>query len=126
MKYKIKYNYDTGNSFHTDNGLEEYLDLEHDDINIAKSNLKRIEEHYSQYKSLNGYSDRRNFSEVFKENEEKDWFVKNGSNYQKEYCFLLMTDKGKMLQMSAPWCGYFESLNSVEIEENNSDMKITF
>ena len=118
MKYKIKYNYNTGDSFHTEEGIESELDLEWDNIDVAKANIKRIEEHYKQYKRANTYSNKRD-KDVYGENRQKDWFV---TDYPL-YCLYLYTDDGKPWQVYAPWCGYFESLNFVEIIVNNDDMK---
>lgn len=161
MKYKILYNYDTGDSFHNDYGLEEYLELEFNDIEVAKQNLKRIEEHYKQYKECNGYSlKKRNDQDIFKENLGKDWFVKvtrpcilkkDGKfdrvidekdiqrfieagyeigqyidEYYANHCIILYADNGNPMQIHCPWCGYFESLNSVEIVEDKSDRKVYF
>lgn len=48
---------------------------------------------------------------------------------------ILIADEGKELRISAPWCGYFETLHSAEImgqtflslfRSKNSDMKISF
>ena len=38
----------------------------------------------------------------------------------------LYTDEGKAWQIFPTWCGYFESLNHIEIVTDNSDMKIEF
>ena len=73
MKYKIQYNYETGNSFGHEN-REEFLELEFNDLNVAEANLDRINEHYQQYKLL----DNCNISveQLLASNEKKDWFVK--------------------------------------------------
>lgn len=77
-KYKLKYNYDTGNSFNTDYGLEEYLELEHNNLDIAKENLKRIELHYIQYKELNNisWSSKMTVEDILEKNKNEPWFVK--------------------------------------------------
>ncbi len=161
MKYKILYNYDTGDSFRNEYGLEEYLELEFNDIEVAKQNLKRIEEHYKQYKECNGYSSKkRNDQDIFTENINKDWFVKktkpciftldgkisrviddkdikkyeaNGyqigeliDDYYANHCIILYADNGNPFQIHCPWCGYFETLNHVEIVEDKSDRIIYF
>lgn len=162
-KYKIKYNYDTGNSFGTECDLEDYLELDFNDLEIAKVNLKRIEEHYVQYRDLQRISyESKTRERIFEENQNKDWFVKEEKpcfyyddkgkrkfqaidksqieacklkglevgtfidSSSAENCIILYTDAGKPFQFWCPWCGYFESLNYVEIEEDNSDMKISF
>jgi len=75
MKYLIKYNYNTGNSYQIDYGIENVLELEWTNLEIAKKNLKRIEEHYKQYKELEEWRGREK-QEILKENQNKDWFVK--------------------------------------------------
>ena len=56
--------------------MESYLELEWDDLEVAKANLKRIEEHYKQYQDLNGYFNKKKTIDIIKINEKKDWFVK--------------------------------------------------
>jgi hypothetical protein len=124
-KYKIKYNYDTGDTFHTDEGCEDFLELTWDILDVAKQNLVRIREHYEQYRKLNSlsYSGKgKTYKDITGENQSKDWFVKDGY----EHCLKLYGDNGEVFQICAPWCGYFERLNWCEIEVDNSDMKINF
>ena len=40
------YNYNTGDSFSSESGLESFLELEWTNLDIAKANLVRIQEHY--------------------------------------------------------------------------------
>lgn len=54
MKYKIKYFYKTGNSFHTED-KEDVLEFDWENIELAKEALKRINE--IQH-TLNVYGDR--------------------------------------------------------------------
>lgn len=78
MKYKIKYNYDSGDSFSQYPNNEDCIELEFENLEVAKANLKRIKEHYLQYEEVNSYSIRiaRSAQEIFKANKNKDWFVK--------------------------------------------------
>lgn len=77
QKFKIKYGYQTGNSFgsHSEEGE---LEMIWTSLDVAKDNLKRIQEHYQQYRDLSDYSygDKRSNLEILNENKEKDWFVK--------------------------------------------------
>lgn len=43
-----------------------------------------------------------------------------------EHYIMLLTDDNKPFRINCPWCGYFETLNSIEIEEDKSDRKISF
>ncbi len=102
--YRIKYNYDTGDSFANYPDNEEFLELEWQNIEVARANLVRIKEHYEQYRKVNSWGGRGN---------------------DQEYCINLYTDDNVKMQIMAPWCGYFESLNSAEIVGKTFD-KIEF
>lgn len=74
MKYKIEYSYRTGDSFSSNDAIGT-LELEWNDLNVAKENLKRIQEHYKMYDALNSYFDKRNNQEIIKSFEGNDWLV---------------------------------------------------
>jgi len=77
MEYKIKIEYCTGNSFGSEDESG-YLDLSWKNIDIAKENLKRIKEHYEQYRECSSYSHNsrcRTNKEIHLSNKDKDWFV---------------------------------------------------
>lgn len=76
MKYKILYNYDTGDSFSSECGLEGYIEISWENETIAQENLKRIQEHYIQYEELNYSRKSKTNQDILIENQEKDWFVK--------------------------------------------------
>jgi hypothetical protein len=116
-KHVIEYNYDTGNSFGTETGLIGFLELEWGSKEIAKENLKRIEEHYKWYSSKNSWRNQK-----VEDVSDRDWFVK-----EYDFCLVLKTDEGNDWQISAPWCGYFESLNYATIIQKEEDgMSIKF
>lgn len=46
--------------------------------------------------------------------------------YAAQYMLIIYTDDNKPFQFHAPWCGYFETLNGIEIVEDQSDRKIRF
>lgn len=164
-KYRIKYNYDTGDSFTHDYGLEDYIELEFDEIEVAEKNLQRIQEHYELYQNVNerwNQNRKKTSQELISECQNQDWFVKKtipviyykeneylkkgespegfkysaisegdidkqqklgreiGEVFDEYYachCIILMSDAGKPFQIHCTWCGYFERLNFVEIEE---------
>lgn len=117
MEYYIEYRYDSGDSFNTYTDLSGELELTWKNHDVAVKNLERLEEHYKQYKELNSYSyKKKKESDIFKENRNKDWFVESKDRYHSEYCVKLYTDDGEVMQISCPWCGYFESLNSLEVK----------
>lgn len=121
-KYKIKYNYNTGDSFGTRTGLEEELEIQWDTLMSAKANLVRIKEHYQQYQELNSFDSRkkRTDKQILDSNKNKDWFVAkdrlgHDDKSASENQIILYTDEGQPFQFWAPWCGYFEHLNFCEI-----------
>ena len=111
--YRIQYNYETGNSFGSHEETD-ILEFKWENLEIAKQNLQRIKEHREFYcHFLNE-----------KEAQTKDWFVE-----KYKYCLKLQADNGNFAQIAAPWCGYFERLNWVEIiieTPEISDMRIEF
>lgn len=153
MKYKIKIEYSTGDSFHNED-TSGYIEFDWVNLDIAKENLQRIKEHYQMYKDINGYSCSLSREEIFDKNKDKDWFVNTPVLYcissgcridekdkvkvgegnwefrpdihLAEYCLKLKLDNGNVAQMRAFWCGYFESLSSAEIKMDKSDLKIRF
>jgi len=90
-KYRILYNYDTGDSFHNEDGLEDYIELEFDQIEVAEANMKRIEEHYKLYEECENRWNQKKNQELIAEYQDRDWFVKKtipviyfkGNNYVK-------------------------------------------
>lgn len=155
MKYKIKIEYQTGNSFCSEDETR-YIDITWENIDVAKENLRRIKEHYEQYREINSYKSGKNKSikDILNLNIDKKWFVykpklvskMNGypinektkkkfgmknceyvpDEHSATYCLKLKTDEGDDYQLYTFWCGYFEELYSAEIEIDNSDMKIEF
>lgn len=128
-KYKIKIDYQTGNSFGSEE-TSDYLELEWDDLATAKLNIKYIKEHYEFYKECNysRYSERKSKEDLFVENKLKEWFVPNKDSYTMMYSLKLKADNGNLMQLHPFWCGYFERLICVEIVVNSddNDMKIMF
>ena len=76
MKYRIKYSYDTGDSFRNDPDNSALLEMVWEDLDVAKQNLQRIKDHYSQYKKFNSCSFREDKAEILEANKDKDWFVR--------------------------------------------------
>ena len=121
MEYYIEYIYDSGDSFNTYRDLHGGLELTWKNYDVAVKNLERLEEHYKQYEEQNSYSQKkRTYEQIFKDNRRKDWFVESKDRYYTEYCVKLYTDDGEVMQISCPWCGYFESLNSLEVKTKST------
>ena len=155
--YKIRYNYDTGDSFTTHHGLEEFLELTWEKREVAEANLKRLQEHYVQYQGVTTSSYRRESTQsILFKNMNKDWFVNEPKAWVNMYknlnridnskvdewkakgcdvvylpdetmatnCVVIYTDDDKPFQMWAPYCGYFNHLNSLEVVQEN--LRVTF
>jgi len=142
MKYRIQYNYDTGDSFNNEYGLEKVLEISWNNLEIAKENLQRIKEHYKLYELIDSHKRSKSIQNILREYSTKEWFVlkekfaiikninkddyhciddekkSNGKiidSFNATYCIKLKTDEGKDFQFLCPWCGYFEHLNSCKI-----------
>ena len=124
--YKIKYTYDTGDSFRTEHDREEVLEMSWGNLEVAKANLTRIKEHYEFYLAVDKpyRLNKKELAAIKEVASKKDWFVKD--KHEMNLRLTLFTDDGNPCQIHAPWCGYFESLNEAEIVEDHSDRKISF
>ena len=100
-KYYIHVSYQTGDSFkHYDTSTN--IELQWDNLDIAKQNLQRIKEHYAWYDTNHG-----NGSYYIKDEDKapKPDFVNND-----KYSFrlnLLLDDGSEMIYSASAWCGYF-------------------
>jgi hypothetical protein len=75
-KYQIKAYYSTGDSF-SNSDTEDIIEISWDNLDVAKANLKRIQEHYKQYEELESWRITQEAKqEILLNNSEKDWFVK--------------------------------------------------
>lgn len=121
MSYKIKVNYNTGDSFHLEEGREHILELSWESLDNAKANLKRINEHYKLYRELNTYTSEKTIKDVISKYNNEDWYVDYNTNLIKFY-----SDDGDVWQIWPTWIGHFESLNYAEIIVEDNDLKISF
>jgi len=115
MKYAIEIYYATGNSFGSEDLLDK-LELMWNNLDVAKLNLKRIEDHYRWYNDQNSYSFNK------KNIEKPEWHI-----FKEDFMLSLITDEGNEMQLNAFWCGHFEALHSAEIVTlQDNDLKVTF
>jgi len=110
--YQIEYNYETGNSFDSYDETE-ILETTWINLAIAKKALKRIKEHYLWYQGKNSY---------YKDNYPKpSWH-----DLKYDFCLKIPLDNGNEVQISAPWCGYFETLYGASvISKKDESMSFT-
>lgn len=80
--------YSTGDSFHQESGLIEFINL-FEDVNIAYENKRRIDEHYKKNKRTNS---------------------------EDTYSVKLLSSIGNEYKINIPWMGYFESLDECEVK----------
>jgi len=118
--FKVKITYDTGDSFHTEEGIETELEETYTTLKRAEENLNRIKEHYEFYDTLDDYNRGWYFNDakkkaamekIIEDAKSKPWYVKN----HPEYSLKLLLNNGRIWQISAFWCGHFERLVSAEI-----------
>ncbi len=126
MKYKIKCTYDSGDSLSNEYGLVEVLDLTFSIIDNAKENLIRIKEHYEFYLARSKHHrTKKEDKKILEEAKQKDWFVED--KYDCYSALMLKADNGNTVQISAPWCGYFEKLTCAEVIDTTlEDARIEF
>lgn len=119
MRYKIKYHYQTGDSFNTYEHTD-YLDYYWDDLDIAKEALRRIEEHYPWARRFSRRHD-GDYSTApswWKVDGDRFWALENLIN--------IPVTADKEVQFYCPWLGYFEYLHYAEIVPDDTGMRITF
>lgn len=122
--YTIKIDYETGDSFGSEDCsslLEASWNLE-----VAKENLKRIEEHYKTIKDRDNYVSIASSKEtdLMKKIKNERWYVER---YFERYIKLLENDSTEK-EYRCFWTGYFEILHGgtiVETDEYNSTMSFT-
>ena len=88
--------------------MNEELYLTWDKLEVAEENLNRIREHYEYYCAVDKLGKRH--GKVTALCESRPWYV---PKYR--MALFLVTDGGKPVQFSAPWCGYFEGLHGAEV-----------
>jgi hypothetical protein len=122
-KYSIQVSYETGDSFSSRDEVST-IELTWNKLEVAKANLKRIEEHYRWYAEIN--STYRRFSKKELENKEPNWHKTIKERWDTSPIVVLKTDDGKDFQFYAFWCGYFETLYSAEIVLSENSVRVTF
>ena len=153
--YRIKYNYDTGDSFSNEYGLEDYIETEFESVELAHRNARNIQEHYQMYRELNSWKSKGSHQEICQKYSDREWFVskkmwvvvdgnysskidesrveeykKVGREVREEFDYFniqhnlkLFLENGKEIKYYCPWCGYFETLNFVEVEAKINNNK---
>ena len=103
--YKIKYCYQTGDSFSNED-CESILEYEFESLEFAKESLKRIKQHYEWYTEKN---------DCYRENpkdkvKKPSWYTADTGEYGYDACINIRLNETTEVIFSCPWCGYFERL----------------
>jgi len=118
MAYQILIDYETGDSFNSER-REGMLNITWQNVDIAKENLVRIKEHYAWYDYMND-----NYGQYKYKNKIPQRPAWHDNKH--DFSVKLKMDNGGEMDMSAFWCGYFETLYGASIvEEKDSDMSFT-
>lgn len=117
-KYKIIVNYDTGDSFGQYPDQETECIEEWNDLEAAKENLLRIQEHNRAYKKINGWG--HHGKGEWKDYNNERWYCTNSP----EFSIMLSKDDGTLYQECCGWVGYFETMNYAEVRQNKDDMRV--
>lgn len=155
-EYRIKISYLTGNSLGSENATDylelTWKDIDVAKENLIR--IREHYEMHRGIGSYSYGSNKFTKEQWFAKSKDKEWFVNhpklfcissnnaiNESDKQKvgegnweyrpddhyaKHCLRLKADNGNSMQISAFWCGHFETLYEAEIEINNDDMKISF
>jgi hypothetical protein len=109
--YQIKYSYQTGNSFSSQD-LEETMEYEWTNYDRVREAVDRMREHYKYYQGNN--------NPAYKKIKKPKW-LKSTSEWDNQgfYSINLRLDDGKEFQYPPPWIGYFERLYGLEIITKN-------
>lgn len=128
-KYSIEIDY----NFRDVNEKED-LELQFDDIEVAKANALRIVEHYDFYKSLREIYTKpgktaeekdKEAESIFNKNSSKDWFYKseNCGKICDSLYLILYADDGSP-EFTVPfWASSFETLNKVTVKLSDKNLE---
>lgn len=119
--YQIKIHYQTGDSFRNED-REERIDFIFENLETAKENLRRIEEHYKMYQET-GRNYHMPFKEIKKKYGSEPWFIDISTekkpsvdpHFMCGYALNLVKDDGEEFRYSVFWTGYFEHLYGANI-----------
>ncbi len=126
MKYSIKIEYTTSDSFNPPRRQVENLELRWTNIDIAKENLIRINEHFTYYEAQDRFYLKAQKEEITAKSKNQPWYYKEGKAHEAESYLYLKKDDGTEHRICAFWIGYFERLIAAEIVIDMSDMRIEF
>ena len=104
--YRIKIDYTTGDSFHTEETFT-YLEGTFKNMETVEENIERIKNHYEYYQK---------YDDMWKKPAEK---TPKGVIWDKEWRAITLEtvdDDGNLFTTMPDWMGYFETLNELSVE----------
>lgn len=107
--YKIKIEYTTGDSFKTYKA-EGWVEFEWSSLEVVTANLSRIKEHYNWYQF---HTCGKFQQSLYATPMERPAFT----HPKYDESLLLMMEDGAERYYGTFWCGYFETLHRIVIEE---------
>jgi len=131
--YTIKVNYRTGSSFSTEE-CEDTIGLCWNNVELARKALLALKEHYELYSDLDRYGhNQKTDQDIYNIVKTKYWYKKADKTNNKwytpvrdwyNYCAVEMDDGSFRRIPTNMWCGYFETLYTAELVNEND--KVTF
>lgn len=117
--YSVKIIYDTGDSFHRTDGVEEIIrDISWTKLEKAKQALRDIQAHYHLYMILykEWNVDKADKEKAIKFAKSQPWYH-TGERERYDYFYVMLeNDDGDRVKVyTASWCGFFESLVGADI-----------
>ena len=115
--YSIKIIYDTGDSFHKCEGVEEVIEeISWAKLEKAKQALRDIQAHYHLYMILHKEwnVDKKDKEKAIKFAQTQHWYASD-EKYSHFYILLENDDGNRVKVYTATWCGFFESLVGADV-----------
>ena len=113
--YTIAIDYQTGDSFHTEDVQGEEIGCAWESKELAQKALQAIKEHHEIFDSSLENKTRR------KKAKKHAWYAAKFP----EYALYLEVDDGSKVKISTFWEGYFEQLHGAEIVSDSTKDKFT-
>lgn len=131
--YTIEVDYTTGNSFNSERQTEE-IGLVFTTKELARKALLVIKEHYALHEEIDSYGKTRDYKEIDKDGNSRQWCVDGVSCYKARYSgtpcggdtwryhVAVEVSEGELRELNVGmWSGYFETLHSARIISVGND-----
>lgn len=109
--YRLVCSYQTGDSFHNED-IDEELIHEFKSKEVAIAAMNRLQEHYKWYSDKESWRPTNKFPEP-------EWHKELEYDFQASYYL----DNGELFKDNMPYCGYFETLYSLEVKDESTKVE---